>query len=32
MSEVNETRVIVQHGLCESKCGLNEKACNSKQK
>ena len=29
---VNETRVLVQHESCECKCGLNESACNWKQK
>ena len=32
MSGVNETRFLVQYELCESKCGLNESVCNSKQK
>ena len=32
MSEVNETRFMVQNGLCECKCGLNKSVCNSKQK
>ena len=31
MSGVNE-RFLVQHESCECKCGLNEGACNSKQK
>ena len=32
MSGVNETRFLIQYELCESKCGLNEGVCNSKQK
>ena len=32
MSRMNETRFLVQHELCESKCRLNESVCNSKQK
>ena len=32
MSEINETRFLVQHESCEYKCGLNESVCNSKQK
>ena len=32
MSEVNETRFLVQYEQCESKCGLNESAYTSKQK
>ena len=32
MSEVNETRFLVQHESCECKCGSNENVCNSKQK
>ena len=32
MSEVNETRFLVQHQSCECKCRLNESVCNSKQK
>ena len=31
VSEVNETRSFVQNELCESKCKLNEKVCNSKE-
>ena len=31
-SGVNETRFLVQHELCDWKCGLNESVCNSKQK
>ena len=27
---VNETRFLIQHESCESKCRLNEIACNSK--
>ena len=30
--EVNETGSLVQHELCECKCGLNESVCNSLQK
>ena len=32
MSEVNETRFLVQHESCECECRLNESVCNSKQK
>ena len=32
MSWVNETRFIVQNVLCQCKCELNERVCNSKQK
>ena len=32
ISGLNETRFIVQHKLCECKCGLDEIVCNSKQK
>ena len=32
MSEVNYTKFLVQHELCERKCELNESVCNSKQK
>ena len=32
MSEVNETRFLVQHQLCECECRLNESVCNSKHK
>ena len=32
MSTVNETRYLVQHESCESKCGLSQSVCNSKQK
>ena len=32
MSGVNETRFVVQHESCECIWGLNESACNSKQK
>ena len=31
MSEVNETRFIVQHESYKRKCGLNESVSNSKQ-
>ena len=31
ISEVNETRFLVQQELCECKCGLNESVCNAKQ-
>ena len=30
MPRVNETRFLIQHESCESKCRLNEIACNSK--
>ena len=29
---VNETRFLVQHESCDSKCILNENVCNSNQK
>ena len=29
MSEVNETRFLIQHKLCECKCGLNDSVYNS---
>ena len=32
ISEVNETRFLVQHKSCECKCRLNERVYNSKQK
>ena len=32
MPEVNETRFLVQHELCECKCGFNEGLCNSNHK
>ena len=32
MSGVNESRLLVQHELCERKCGLNKSVRNSKQK
>ena len=32
MSEVNETRFLIQHELCECKCGLNDGVYNSTQK
>ena len=32
MSRVNEAIFLAQHKLRECKCGLNESACNSKQK
>ena len=31
MSGVNQTRFLVQHKSCESKCELNEVLCKSKQ-
>ena len=31
ISEVNQTKFLVQHELCECKCGLNESVCNTKQ-
>ena len=30
MLKVNETKLLVQHKLCECKCRLNESVCNSK--
>ena len=32
MPWLNETSILVQHELCECKCGLNESVCNTKQK
>ena len=32
ISGINQARFIVQHELCECKCGLNESVCDSKQK
>ena len=32
MSEVNETRFLIQHESCECKCRLNESVYNSKKK
>ena len=32
MLGVNDTRLLVQHELCECTCGMNESECNSKQK
>ena len=32
MSRVKETRFLVPHQSCESKCGLNKSVCDSKQK
>ena len=32
MPWVNKTMFIIQNESCESKCGLNESVCNSKQK
>ena len=31
MLGANESRFLVQHESCDSKCGLNESVCNSKQ-
>ena len=31
MAGASRTRFLVQHELCEFKCGLNERACNSKR-
>ena len=30
MSGVNETKHLVQHEMCECKCGFNESLCNTK--
>ena len=32
MLRVKRTRFLFQHESCESKCGLDESVCNSKQK
>ena len=32
ISDENETGFLVQHELCECKCGLNKSVCNAKQK
>ena len=32
MSGANKAIFLIQHGLCENKCRLNESACNSKRK
>ena len=31
MSGLDETRFVVEHKLCECKCGLNKSVCNSNQ-